>query len=59
MWRQAVIVKIMKSCEIGTAYKSMGKGIIINSTIQQAITCLDNAAMQIVIVIDKRKELVG
>ena len=33
--------------------------IPINSTIQQAITCLDNAAMQIVMVIDKRKELVG
>ena len=33
--------------------------IPINSTIQQAITCLDNAAMQIVIVVDKRKELVG
>ena len=34
--------------------------IPINSTIQQAITCLDNAANgEIVMVIDKRKELVG
>ncbi len=33
--------------------------IHINSTIQQAITCLDNAAMQIVMVINKNKELVG